>query len=579
MGQLYRKAEQVIVWLGERDETTTLALETMKTIFKSCCTELYGPATVEDCVMKLSNDADWYALREKTMKTAVPNWPEDPETCAKALQQFFKRPWFSRIWVIQEVRDSQNIVVQIAETTLAWSIITVTAAWVVYAPSPVTHINEPYKFGGFLHADLMQQKLFTTQDDVPFLEVLDRCRSFKSSIPTDRIFALLQYPAARIQEVENSRDPTTRITYPLNSQKNPFASHFKIKVDYDLSLLEVYRQIVIRSISEGSSLQVLSHAIEDQDKRKGYPSWMPVWHATSSRFTGPRRTYLFNASRGYGPQLSTYTDPSLIGLRGLVIGMVTGTNVNIKLQARKSQRHDSFGIVTTRTRIRDTARLIVRDCWQPEHNWLQDKVCRTGSYKDAHFQDFCAYMTERLTKFSGPALISLHGKWCDICVERHVVTPAIDPNENLEILHCETCPDFDMCLACHSSGHTCPGQHTLFPRPIPSMVCDLDEDVKSMLRSEQGNGNSGRFDLGVRQSFDQQSFITLDNGLLGIGSEITCINDLVVVFFGGRVPFLLRQNDSFFSLLGECYLHGFMDGEAIDAWHKGQLGEEPFIII
>lgn len=51
-----------------------------------------------------------------------------------------------------------------------------TAAWVAYAPSPVTGINEPYKFGGFLYADTMGHKMMTSKDDVPFLDLLDRFR-------------------------------------------------------------------------------------------------------------------------------------------------------------------------------------------------------------------------------------------------------------------------------------------------------------------------------------------------------------------------------------------------------------------
>jgi hypothetical protein len=40
--------------------------------------------------------------------------------------------------------------------------------------------------------------------------------------------------------------------------------------------------------------------------------------------------------------------------------------------------------------------------------------------------------------------------------------------------------------------------------------------------------------------------------------------DLICVFDGGEVPYLLRPagNDSYI-LIGECYLHGIMDGEAM----------------
>ncbi|RFU26826.1 hypothetical protein B7463_g9508, partial [Scytalidium lignicola] len=42
----------------------------------------------------------------------------------------------------------------------------------------------------------------------------------------------------------------------------------------------------------------------------------------------------------------------------------------------------------------------------------------------------------------------------------------------------------------------------------------------------------------------------------------TLPGDQVVIFSGGRVPFVLRSTDNMFQLLGPCYIHGIMDGEA-----------------
>jgi hypothetical protein len=447
---------------------------------------------------------------------------------------------------------------------VAWNVVALTAAWVVYGPSPVTRINEPYKFGGFLHTDLMRQRLLTTKDDIPFLEVLDRCRGFNCTIDKDRIFALLQHQVARLCDTENNQRAVTRVIYPLHIDTIRHASHFGLKVDYNMTLFELYRQIVFRSISEGHGLQVLSHAIEDYDKRKEYPTWMPVWHARSSRFTRPRRTFLFNASKGYSPQLHRLTNPMLLSLDGIVVGGVTETSTTVKFFNGRSRPTDGIQYGTTLQEIWEISRLLVRDCWQPEHNWLQESVCRSATQPDMHFKDFCTFMTERLQNTSWLTILSLHGKWCDICMMRHTASPATNMDETLQILHCEICFDFDMCISCHQSGHTCPGQHVLSPRPIPSMVCQLDNKTQSMLEAEKVSGSYQRFDLGVRQSFDQKLFIKLDNGLLGVGPEATRPTDLLVVLFGGRVPFILRNYGSYYKLIGECYVNGLMDGEAID---------------
>lgn len=40
------------------------------------------------------------------------------------------------------------------------------------------------------------------------------------------------------------------------------------------------------------------------------------------------------------------------------------------------------------------------------------------------------------------------------------------------------------------------------------------------------------------------------------------IGDLAVILDGGRVPFVLRRSGKNFRLIGDCYIHGIMHGEA-----------------
>lgn len=59
-------------------------------------------------------------------------------------------------------------------------------------------------------------------------------------------------------------------------------------------------------------------------------------------------------------------------------------------------------------------------------------------------------------------------------------------------------------------------------------------------------------------------------GYVGIGPEDTRVGDIVYVLFGGSVPFLLREipeaqeRRGSHTFVGHTYLHGIMDGEALD---------------
>ncbi|KAF8857796.1 hypothetical protein BDZ45DRAFT_674423 [Acephala macrosclerotiorum] len=67
----------------------------------------------------------------------------------------------------------------------------------------------------------------------------------------------------------------------------------------------------------------------------------------------------------------------------------------------------------------------------------------------------------------------------------------------------------------------------------------------------------------VRSTKGRRFFIT-ENGYMGLGRPE--VGDEVWVLFGGDTPFVLRPSTSdpgCHLLVGDCYVHGLMDGEAM----------------
>ncbi|KAL8838538.1 MAG: hypothetical protein Q9170_002118 [Blastenia crenularia] len=65
-----------------------------------------------------------------------------------------------------------------------------------------------------------------------------------------------------------------------------------------------------------------------------------------------------------------------------------------------------------------------------------------------------------------------------------------------------------------------------------------------------------------------RSFIRSRDGRLGLAPKSTRVGDIVCLFHGGDVPFILRPFDSGrYGFVGEAYIHGVMQGE-----HAGKLG-------
>ena len=60
-------------------------------------------------------------------------------------------------------------------------------------------------------------------------------------------------------------------------------------------------------------------------------------------------------------------------------------------------------------------------------------------------------------------------------------------------------------------------------------------------------------------------FCVTGDGYMGVVPKRAAKGDGICVFLGGSVPFVVRRTDSgFYSLVGECYVHGLMDGKALD---------------
>jgi hypothetical protein len=56
---------------------------------------------------------------------------------------------------------------------------------------------------------------------------------------------------------------------------------------------------------------------------------------------------------------------------------------------------------------------------------------------------------------------------------------------------------------------------------------------------------------------------------VGIAPRKSQVSDIICVFYGCSVPIVLRpiEGTKGFQFIGECYVHGIMDGEALDKKH------------
>ncbi|KAJ3548806.1 hypothetical protein NM208_g819 [Fusarium decemcellulare] len=66
----------------------------------------------------------------------------------------------------------------------------------------------------------------------------------------------------------------------------------------------------------------------------------------------------------------------------------------------------------------------------------------------------------------------------------------------------------------------------------------------------------------------RRGFVT-KNGWMGLGPRVAQPGDIVAILFGGKVPYILRPVDDHYLFVGECYVHGIMQGELVSQCQGG----------
>ncbi|PWY68221.1 HET-domain-containing protein [Aspergillus eucalypticola CBS 122712] len=83
----------------------------------------------------------------------------------------------------------------------------------------------------------------------------------------------------------------------------------------------------------------------------------------------------------------------------------------------------------------------------------------------------------------------------------------------------------------------------------------------------------------IERATSYRRLMISSKGYIGLVPPKTQEGDLVCVLFGCSVPVILRKQGSHYIFIGESYVHGIMDGEAIQMMNEGHLVEEEFTLV
>ena len=269
MGAIYSRADTVLVWIGEEDDLVQQAFQFLPILLS------YLPSDPE-------------AIQSTKLRLPVAALPIARSPAWEALSTVFSRPWFRRVWVIQEVALAKKAVVYCGSFT---------ADWQSLAKASACQLG--LQDASDAHDAVEAITSLRRMNDEHFVNALFMSYRFHCTNPRDKIYAFLGLSGGL-----------------RNSTPSP---------NYGLSIEEIYLSVTKSLILAHNSLDILC-CVTFPKKSDLLPSWVPDWQSEAmvqgmlrapvksqtktqtgsvARFSADNQTLLVNGKmRGFITELS-----------------------------------------------------------------------------------------------------------------------------------------------------------------------------------------------------------------------------------------------------------------------------------
>ncbi|KAF2088450.1 HET-domain-containing protein [Saccharata proteae CBS 121410] len=169
MRRIYECATSVVIWLGEASEDSPSAFRLIKQIHEAAVNES-GNGSPSD------RPLDAEELRNR-------NLPNPQSSDWKAIEKVWRRPWFRRIWIIQELVLANRAMLFCGSSFVTWEQLE-TAAWFIHRHSL------PVNYTVFV-TELSIHKIEYRTQRHPLLTLLVRTSASEATNPRDKVYGLL----------------------------------------------------------------------------------------------------------------------------------------------------------------------------------------------------------------------------------------------------------------------------------------------------------------------------------------------------------------------------------------------------
>ena len=529
MRTIYGKAARVCVWLGEPD-TTSL--------------DLLQKITHRVGVREMLFDQDVYEKgmlsRLGLLDIADPAWT--------SLINFISCPYFTRIWVLQELvmANKPRIRVACGRLKFSWFLLAAPVRWM-----RSTNLQQTIQT---LSLRRSQTPLITGFHDMLTLS-LTMDKSLDILLPLEQLLR-------KSYELE-STDPRDRIIALLGLVSKQYLSVSKINIDYGQPVADFFRDVTGTIIVSNRSLGILS-LVTDKSFRKiaGLPSWVPDYTSKGRLLYENDRTSITDGTI----EIDWNQSSNILSFDGCIpdeLDLVAKATTNST--TREAGPADAllawFGMLAESVEI---------DMWDLLIG-LNDP-CNMKSVGEAFWRcmlnDYVGTQCPAPWKYQDHFVAALYSAF----FEQKMATDSADSQTwlgdfSLAVLSNLTQRDLLQEVKIDHLGimfyHLCTREDVKHQYSPPKWVLPetwVRVEAKQLLLGPPGDSNAF-FDEMRGKATDTQFFIT-KAGRMGRGPLSIQHGDCVAIAKGTDQVFLLRRALYGYELVGECYVYGLMHGEA-----------------
>ncbi|KAL2068279.1 hypothetical protein VTL71DRAFT_16377 [Oculimacula yallundae] len=497
MGKLYAAASQVIVWLGPDEKGEAgLAIKAIKKF----------NGLVEKQLTPQQPFSGWGAL-------------DDPLESLTSMEvqhavALFDSPWFTRVWVIQEVGVAARVLlawgsvnvdfVEVIQFVCSWNSLgkikqnpirghimsyvsrLFSFIWASYIPKNVESFEKTW----FNTSEMLQYEArhMRVTQPMEFEDIMYSCRVIlRATDSRDFVYAFLGHPIATL----NDGTPLLNADYTI---------------DEAALRLRVFLILSQRSLR---FLGLVWHA--HQVDLTNAPSWCPNFGTSKYASIGER----FNASKGLSSNSTMTMLPPTVETNGLTISALLVDEIH--LCGEVAGTTDDDHILTPYTELLLLLNEVVERYW--------------ALAEEAHSQLPSAYIdTDRPMAFAS-TLIAAFRKDDEGVVAKHFVSYCRE--------HC------------------------------PSIHAHLQREWRDKWKVDEPGDEALPVYSRAASMIYRHRFFTTMKGSYGTGSPLVQPGDLICIIPGVRTPCVIRRVDgekSKFQIVCSCYVYGLMYGNAVRRW-------------